>query len=251
VHARKAILGLSTAANRLIPPLRHEWVFRLAALFPELRFELNGHVQDIEEANSLLCPRPIPQILQTHDHEAKVQLHGVMIGRAAYNKPWMFYLPRCPEDRVPTTDELLSRKHVAKEYCKYARGVLHEARLEAATKTSLLSATYRPHTNATVFKKDAKSSNVPATFFATGCKAVHSISELCFRLSQPLLNLFACASSECAEHEHRACGLLKKLHHALAKAVKANKEDLVDEAVVEGIFADIMQGGVVAGSSPK
>ena len=44
VHARTAILGLSTADNRAVPPLRHETVFRLAERFPHLEFELNGQV---------------------------------------------------------------------------------------------------------------------------------------------------------------------------------------------------------------
>lgn len=33
VHARKAVLGLTTAQNRTVPPLRHDWVYRLAAAF--------------------------------------------------------------------------------------------------------------------------------------------------------------------------------------------------------------------------
>ena len=39
VHARKAILGLTTVDNRSVPPLRHDWVFELATAFPDLTFE--------------------------------------------------------------------------------------------------------------------------------------------------------------------------------------------------------------------
>lgn len=43
VHARAAVLGgLSPIKNRVIPPLRHEYVARLAADFPSLRVTLNG-----------------------------------------------------------------------------------------------------------------------------------------------------------------------------------------------------------------
>jgi len=49
VHARKAILGLDTVKNRSVPPLRHEWVLRLVADFPRLKFTLNGGVTSVEQ----------------------------------------------------------------------------------------------------------------------------------------------------------------------------------------------------------
>ncbi len=45
--------------------------------FPELEFSLNGVVQDCHEAAAAL-----------QHEEAGAQLHGVMIGRAAYHGPW-------------------------------------------------------------------------------------------------------------------------------------------------------------------
>lgn len=42
VHARSALLALSTKANREIPPLRHDWVHRLKGDFPQLTFVTNG-----------------------------------------------------------------------------------------------------------------------------------------------------------------------------------------------------------------
>jgi tRNA-dihydrouridine synthase A len=74
LHARKAWLqGLSPKQNREIPPLHHDWVYRIKEDYPHLIIELNGGVQDI------------PQI---KDHLKKVD--SVMIGRAANDNPWIF-----------------------------------------------------------------------------------------------------------------------------------------------------------------
>ena len=73
VHARCAVLGgLSTTANRNIPPLRHGEVHRLAAEFPKLGFSLNGGVETVDDALA---------------HLAGGALRGVMMGRAAYRNP--------------------------------------------------------------------------------------------------------------------------------------------------------------------
>ena len=74
VHARKAWLsGLSPKENRSVPPLRYEDVYRLKEDFPRLHIELNGGVRTLAEASA---------------HLEKVD--GVMIGRAAYDKPFVF-----------------------------------------------------------------------------------------------------------------------------------------------------------------
>lgn len=73
VHARCAVLGgLSTTANRNVPPLRHGEVHRLAAEFPKLGFSLNGGVETVDDALA---------------HLAGGKLRGVMMGRAAYRNP--------------------------------------------------------------------------------------------------------------------------------------------------------------------
>ncbi len=79
VHARSALLHLSTRANRAIPPLRHEWVHRLKGDFPELRFVTNGGIRTLEEAAF---------------HLARVD--GVMLGRAVYENPLLL----APVDRL-------------------------------------------------------------------------------------------------------------------------------------------------------
>ena len=73
VHARKAWLqGLSPKQNREIPPLRHDWVHRLKAERPHLSISINGGITSLDEAAA---------------HLASVD--GVMIGRAAYQNPWL------------------------------------------------------------------------------------------------------------------------------------------------------------------
>ena len=67
VHARKAWLkGLSPKANRNIPPIRYEDVYRLKADFPHLPIEINGHVKSLDESLAHLT-----------------RLDAVMIGRAS------------------------------------------------------------------------------------------------------------------------------------------------------------------------
>jgi tRNA-dihydrouridine synthase A len=75
IHARKAWLqGLSPKENREIPPLNYETVHRLKANFPALTIVLNGGMKSLDEA--------VPQI-------GADKLDGVMIGRAAYDTPYM------------------------------------------------------------------------------------------------------------------------------------------------------------------
>lgn len=74
VHARKAWLqGLSPKENRTVPPLRYEDVYRLKREFPQLTIELNGGVKTLDAV---------------HMHLEHVD--GVMIGRAAYEHPYLF-----------------------------------------------------------------------------------------------------------------------------------------------------------------
>ena len=58
VHARKCLLrGLSPKDNRSIPPLRYDWVQRLAMEMPHLRISINGGVPDVGAACRLLALR--------------------------------------------------------------------------------------------------------------------------------------------------------------------------------------------------
>jgi len=73
MHARKAILaGLSPKQNRDIPPLRHDWVYRLKQDFPGLEIVINGGIDSVESVFTHLK-----------------YVDGVMMGRAAYQTPWL------------------------------------------------------------------------------------------------------------------------------------------------------------------
>ena len=73
IHARKAWLsGLSPKENREVPPLRYDVVYRLKQEFPSLTIVLNGGVTTV---GAMV------------DHLAAVD--GVMIGRAAYENPYL------------------------------------------------------------------------------------------------------------------------------------------------------------------
>ncbi len=73
VHARKAWLsGLSPKQNREIPELRYGWVRRLKQAHPELSISLNGGIDSVAAAVGHL---------ESFD--------GVMLGRAAYQQPWI------------------------------------------------------------------------------------------------------------------------------------------------------------------
>ncbi|WP_051158501.1 tRNA dihydrouridine(20/20a) synthase DusA [Nodosilinea nodulosa] len=74
VHARKAWLqGLSPRDNRTIPPLRYGDVHRLKQAFPHLWIEINGGFTGLESVAEQLS-----------------KVDGVMIGRAAYDHPYLF-----------------------------------------------------------------------------------------------------------------------------------------------------------------
>ncbi len=74
VHARKAWLnGLSPKDNRTIPPLRYEDVYRLKRERPQHDIEINGGIKTLAEARVHLQ-----------------HVDAVMIGRAAYETPWIF-----------------------------------------------------------------------------------------------------------------------------------------------------------------
>lgn len=74
VHARVAVLrGLSPRDNRTVPPLRYADVYRLKATHPARRIEINGGISTCEHM------------------EAHLQhVDGVMIGRMAYDHPYLF-----------------------------------------------------------------------------------------------------------------------------------------------------------------
>jgi len=123
VHARKAWLsGLSPKDNREIPPLRWSEVHRLKAELPHLAVEINGGVLDLAAVREHL------------EH-----VDGVMIGRAAYDDPYMlatadrdlFGEPTEPPTRreviesfLPYVEEQLARGEPLKRLARHVLGLL-------------------------------------------------------------------------------------------------------------------------------
>ena len=74
IHARKAWLnGLSPKENRTIPPLDYDRVRRLKRDYTHLQISINGGIARVDDAAALAD-----------------EFHGVMIGRAAYQTPYIF-----------------------------------------------------------------------------------------------------------------------------------------------------------------
>ena len=72
IHARKAWLqGLSPKDNREIPPLDYGLVLEMKRRYPDMHISLNGGITSLDQARALLDQG----------------LDGVMIGRAAYQRP--------------------------------------------------------------------------------------------------------------------------------------------------------------------
>ena len=101
IHARNGILkGLSPRQNRNIPPLKYDYVYRLKKDFPKLKFIINGGIKTLDEC---------------HDHLTKVD--GVMIGRSAYENPFM--LKKIEEEIFGEDPIISSKKELLNKYLDY------------------------------------------------------------------------------------------------------------------------------------
>nr|WP_265396243.1 tRNA dihydrouridine(20/20a) synthase DusA [Leptospira bandrabouensis] len=106
VHARIAILeGLSPKENRTVPPLRYEDVYRLKEEFPDLPITINGGIKTHAEIK---------------EHLTKVD--GVMIGRAAYDNPFLFH--EVDQLYFGAKENPLSREEVLRELISYIHSAL-------------------------------------------------------------------------------------------------------------------------------
>ena len=101
IHARNGILkGLSPRQNRNIPPLKYDYVYRLKKDFPKLKFIINGGIKTLDEC---------------HNHLTKVD--GVMIGRSAYENPFM--LKKIEEEIFGEDPIISSKKELLNKYLDY------------------------------------------------------------------------------------------------------------------------------------
>ena len=97
VHARKAWLeGLSPKENRDVPPLDYPLVYRLKQAMPEMALVINGGIDSIAAIDGHLA-----------------HVDGVMLGRAAYQSPWLLaeidHLYYGAETSIPARHEVLAR----------------------------------------------------------------------------------------------------------------------------------------------
>ena len=101
IHARNGILkGLSPRQNRNIPPLKYDYVYRLKKDFPHLEIIINGGIKNLDQSIAHLK-----------------SVDGVMIGRTAYENPFMLK----DIDSIFFNEESCaeSKKQVLNEYFEY------------------------------------------------------------------------------------------------------------------------------------
>ena len=117
VHARKAWLqGLSPKENRDIPPLNYSRVRRLKANRPELHIGINGAIKSLVECREQLA-----------------HVDSVMIGREAYQNPWL--LAGVDETLYGTPGPAISRHAAARALRPYITRRLEEgAKLNHVTR---------------------------------------------------------------------------------------------------------------------
>ena len=108
IHARNGILkGLSPRQNRNIPPLKYDYVYKLKEDFPELEIVINGGIKNLDESEN---------------HLKKVD--GVMIGRCAYDNPFML---KDVEKRFFNEDpNVESKKEILNKYLDYVEDKVQE-----------------------------------------------------------------------------------------------------------------------------
>ncbi len=101
IHARKAWLkGLSPKENREIPPLDYPRAYQIKKDFPQLTIAVNGGVKTLEE---------------TKEHLQ--HLDGVMIGREAYQNPYL--LAEVDQQIFGSDKEIIKRSDVVKAMYPY------------------------------------------------------------------------------------------------------------------------------------
>jgi tRNA-dihydrouridine synthase A len=108
IHARNGILkGLSPRQNRHIPPLKYDYVYQLKKDFPNLNITINGGIKTIDE-----CKEHLKYV------------DGVMIGRAAYENP--FLIKDIDTELYGIESKVNSKKSILNQYLDYVEERLQE-----------------------------------------------------------------------------------------------------------------------------
>lgn len=108
IHARNGILkGLSPRQNRHIPPLKYDYVYKLKGDFPNLNITINGGIKTIKECKNHLK-----------------FVDGIMIGRAAYENPFM--IRDIDTEIYGVESNVNSKKSILNQYLDYVEEKLRE-----------------------------------------------------------------------------------------------------------------------------
>lgn len=139
IHARKCLLrGLTPKQNRDIPPLKYDVVHRLQQDFPDMTFVLNGGILNLKEAKKHMND-------EGYIHEDSSMLlpsvHGVMIGRAAFNTPLLF--TTADSEIYGVADPCLTRREILERYMEYCDFILSD---EGPSRLSSIGATQKVST---------------------------------------------------------------------------------------------------------
>ena len=133
IHSRKAFLsGLSTKQNRDVPPLKYEVPHKLVQDFPDLKFIMNGGILTLEQGLKHMNSDYVyiyntqektsvedigAENVDLFQQEILPPVHGVMIGRAAYNSPTIF--ANADSTFFGEKDPCLTRRDLLQRYCDY------------------------------------------------------------------------------------------------------------------------------------
>ncbi len=103
VHARNAILsGMSPGQNRSIPPLDYTFVKKIKTKYPDIKFILNGGINNINTAQKLIK-----------------DFDGIMVGRLIQNNP--FVLKNVDEIFYQTNTSTNIDERIIYNYFKYIK----------------------------------------------------------------------------------------------------------------------------------
>lgn len=136
MHARQAITNLDPVKNRKIPPLEHETIYQLKKKFPDINFSLNGGIKTLEEVKILLESN---------------EMIGCMIGRAAYDNPWM--LSNSDYLIYGKQNPNLSRKEIIYQYSDYCEKILNNEKIPFQDLTKPLTNLFAGEKHNNIYKQ--------------------------------------------------------------------------------------------------
>ena len=124
IHARIAVLqGLSPKQNRDIPPLNYPRVQRMKQRYPELKVVMNGGINSLEQAQSLLDDGLDDGLDGGLDGaQESPALDGVMMGREAYHNPYL--LTQVDQQLFADKSPIRSRAEILAAYLPYVEAQL-------------------------------------------------------------------------------------------------------------------------------